>query len=520
MNIIGYCRVSSDEQSHGFSLNAQEDAITRYCRNNNHDLLGMYKEDYTGFKDFNRPEWKKIEEYLKKNKSLINAILCVRWDRYSRNEAEAKKKMIELRKKYKLEIVTIENYTDPNNIEGDFLNSIHLHMAQMESKRNSVRTIDGLREGLKSGYWMQQAPFGYINIRDYEDKSTLEIDPVKGKIVLEAFNRMATGLYSREEVRHYLVKKYQLKMCKNNFANLLKKIVYTGKIHVKAYKDEPEYFVKGMHPPIITEILFDKVQLVLAGKTPKMVFNQNKENIFPLKNHLVCDEHNRKFTASTSKGGNGKRALHSYYHCQTGRCKNRIKVEELDENIRILLQKMEVKEEVIVAYKKILEDLFLQKQQLYTSNTKEIEKRVNELTTKIDLIDDKFINQEISSETYNKLIKKLTTELDQLKDEQKNLKDEKVPFKKLLNEGTHILPNINRYYQNASGETKQRIVGSIFDGKIGIENKKVRTANWKEAIVHLFNVDKDFDLVKNKKAGKNTGSFTLAPPLGLEPRTL
>ena len=67
MNIIGYCRVSSDEQSHGFSLNAQEDAITRYCRNNNHDLLGIYKEDYTGFKDFNRPEWRKIEEYLKKN---------------------------------------------------------------------------------------------------------------------------------------------------------------------------------------------------------------------------------------------------------------------------------------------------------------------------------------------------------------------------------------------------------------------------------------------------------------------
>ncbi len=519
MNIIGYCRVSSDEQVNGFSLSAQEDAIKRYCKTNNHELLGIYKEDFTGFKDFNRPKWKKIEEYLKTNKNSVNAILCVRWDRYSRNEAEAKKKMIELRKKYKLEIVTIENYTDPNNIEGDFLNSIHLHMAQMESKRNSVRTIDGLREGLKSGYWMQQAPFGYRNIRDHENKSTLEIDPEKGKIVLEAFNRMATGLYSREEVRHYLVKKYQLKMCKNNFANLLKKVVYAGMIHVRAYKDEPEYYVKGVHPPIIKEVLFNNVQLVLSGKTPKMVFHQNKENIFPLKNHLICEEHNRKFTASTSKGGNGKRSLHSYYHCQTGRCKNRIKVEELDENIRILLQKMEVKEEVLNAYKKILEDLFLQKQQLYTSNTKEIDKKINELTTKIDLIDDKFINQEISSESYNKLIKKLTTELDQLKEEQKNLKDEKVPFKKLLNEGVHVLPNINRYYHEANGQTKQRIVGSIFNGKIGIENKKVRTANWKEVIVRLFNVDRHFDLIKNKKAGNNTGLFTLAPSPGLEPGT-
>lgn len=120
MKIIGYSRVSSDEQASGFSLNAQEDAIERYCRNNNHELISVYKEDFTGFKDFNRPEWNKIEEFLKKNKGAVEAILCVRWDRYSRNEPEAKKKMIELRKKYKIEIITIENYTNPENVEGDF----------------------------------------------------------------------------------------------------------------------------------------------------------------------------------------------------------------------------------------------------------------------------------------------------------------------------------------------------------------------------------------------------------------
>jgi DNA invertase Pin-like site-specific DNA recombinase len=45
MKFIGYCRVSSDEQVNGFSLNAQEDAIERYCRNNNHELISVYKED-------------------------------------------------------------------------------------------------------------------------------------------------------------------------------------------------------------------------------------------------------------------------------------------------------------------------------------------------------------------------------------------------------------------------------------------------------------------------------------------
>jgi hypothetical protein len=58
-------------------------------------------------------------------------------------------------------------------------------------------------------------------------------------------------------------------------------------------------------------------------------------------------------------------------------------------------------------------------------------------------------------------------------------------------------------------------------GKIGhFENGKAAApSRWREAIVRLFNVDKDFSLLKNEKAGRFTGSFTVAPSLGLEPRT-
>jgi DNA invertase Pin-like site-specific DNA recombinase len=509
MKIIGYSRVSSDEQASGFSLNAQEDAIERYCKNNGHDLISVYKEDNTGFKDFNRPQWNKIEEYLKKNKGSVEAILCVRWDRYSRNEPEAKKKMIELRKKYKIEIITIENYTNPDNVEGDFLNSIHLHMAQMESKRNSLRTIDGVRQGLKSGYWMHKAPFGYLNVRDEFERSTMAIDPKNGKIVKEAFEMMAKGMYSREEVRHNLIKKYKIEMCKNNFANLLKKIVYTGKIWIKPYKDEPEKIVRGVHPPIISEELFSKVQLILSGKTPKMVFHQDKINKFPLKSFVKCAHHDRKLTASSSRSRN--KSLHDYYHCQGGQCPNRFKAKDLDVKVSSLLGRLEVRDEVIKAYKAVLEDVFNKKQQLYTSDTNTIEKQIKELKSKIDLIDEKFINQEIDSMAYNKLSAKLNKDQNELETILSDHKDEKVPFSKLLNEGVHLLPSIRNFYELADGKTKQRIVGSILDGKIEIENKEVRTTPWKQVILHLINLDKDFETNRKEKAGKITGSFTLAP---------
>jgi site-specific DNA recombinase len=412
----------------------------------------------------------------------------------------------------------LKNYTNPDNVEGDFLNSIHLHMAQMESKRNSLRTIDGVRQGLKSGYWMHKAPFGYMNVRDEFERSTMAIHPENGKIVKEAFEMMAMGVYSREEVRHVLIKKYKIEMCKNNFANLLKKIVYTGKIWIKPYKDEPEKIVRGVHPPIISDEIFSKVQLILVGKTPKMVFHQDKTNKFPLKSFIKCTEHDRNLTASTSRSRN--KSLHDYYHCQGSQCQNRFKAKELDDKVSNLLGLLEVGEGVIKAYKIVLEDVFNKKQQLYTSDTNTIEKQIKDLKSKIDLIDEKFINQEIDSMAYNKLSAKLSKDQIELETMLSDHKDEKVPFSKLLNDGMHILPSIRNFYELADGKTKQRIVGSILDGKIEIENKEVRTTPWKQVILHLFNLDKDFGTNRKEKAGKITGSFSSAPEAGLEPATL
>ena len=46
--------MSSDEQALGYSLVAQEEALTRYCEKNNIRILKKFKEDHSA-KDFNRP---------------------------------------------------------------------------------------------------------------------------------------------------------------------------------------------------------------------------------------------------------------------------------------------------------------------------------------------------------------------------------------------------------------------------------------------------------------------------------
>lgn len=47
---------------------------------------------------------------------------------------------------------------------------------------------------------------------------------------------------------------------------MFKNPIYYGMIRVPAGENEKEYYTKGIHEPIISEILFNKVQDVLAGR--------------------------------------------------------------------------------------------------------------------------------------------------------------------------------------------------------------------------------------------------------------
>lgn len=61
MNVILYCRVSTDEQADGCSLEVQENYLKCFCSNHGYNIVGIYKDDYSAkHYDLRRPEFKKI----------------------------------------------------------------------------------------------------------------------------------------------------------------------------------------------------------------------------------------------------------------------------------------------------------------------------------------------------------------------------------------------------------------------------------------------------------------------------
>lgn len=516
LNVIGYCRVStSDQKEKGFSLQYQEESIKRFCNSKGYNLIDVYLEDHTGKNDFNRPKWNQIQTYIKRNKKQVHGIICLRWDRFSRNTYEAYKTIYDFKKK-NIEIITIEEPIDIDSPDGRLKLGIYLSFAEAESMKNSLRTRESSRRCRLDGCWTGSAPFGYLNHRTPDGKSTLVRHPEYSKIILEVFQKYSTGLYSREE----LWKEYRskLKMSKNNFVDMFKKIVYNGKIEVAEFYDEPKRIVNGLHHAIVDDELFNKVQNIITGKTRQMEFKKEQLNKFPLKNMVLCHEHQRMITASSSKSRNG--SYHDYYHCSISSCKNRIKKEVLEDFVEEKLKTLHIPAEVAELYFKTLEISFKEKRKGFLYDTRDIEAKIEEVRKKIERTDEIFLVQQIEPSDYRRLSNSLNKEIESLQLELTQHKSEKVPYSQLLKKARHLLPDLVEYYKTSDGITKNKILGSMFVDKFVIENGEVRTAKWLPIVEEIMLINNDLENNGNKKVGKNTDFSIFAPKAGLEPATL
>jgi DNA invertase Pin-like site-specific DNA recombinase len=71
--------------------------------------------------------------------------------------------------------------------------------AQFDNDVRSDRTRAGMRAALELGRWTFPAPLGYLNAAKWSSASLVH-DPERGPLVRRAFEDLATGQYTKQEV--------------------------------------------------------------------------------------------------------------------------------------------------------------------------------------------------------------------------------------------------------------------------------------------------------------------------------
>jgi len=503
---IIYTRVSTDEQAElGFSLPEQEASIKKYCVREGFEIVRHYQDDYTA-KHFNRPDFQRMLNDIKLKKIKAEYLICAKIDRFSRAEPHETLRMIQKLKTDGIELLLIDQNYNLEVPENWIPYMLQIVLPYSDNLRRGLNTKKGMRQARKEGRWNGTIPKGYSWNR--ENGKSYIIPNEDAKYIREAFQEFSKGIYSVDEVRKIMWKR-GYKCSRNNFWKVLRNPVYIGKIRIEAWRDEEEEIVNGLHEPIISDELFYTVQDLLIKRKRKTKPKNKLNDNLPLRGFLQCHKCGGNLTGSASRSHTGTRYF--YYHCNRN-CDERFRADEANMEFIQYLGSFIIPDEVLELYYHIMKDLFKKDDRQRENEKLNLNRQINEFEKMIENAEDKFIKNEIDKQTFENVKKRYTERINdrRLKTQEINLQN--TNFMKYVDYDFSLLKNLERYYKEADISVKQKMIGSIFPGKLIYEDKKYRTPKINSVLALLTkNINNLGEIKKGQKIKFDNLSHKASP---------
>jgi site-specific DNA recombinase len=507
-----YIRVSTDEQADtGYSQRNQEEVLRRYCESNSITVRKVIFEDHSA-KTFNRPAWTGFLKGLYRQKGQTDLVLFTKWDRFSRNAADAYQ-MINTLRRLGIEPQAIEQPLDLSIPENKMMLAFYLAAPEVENDRRALNVIHGMRRAKKEGRWMGQAPIGYLNRIREDGRKYIAPNPPESILMQWVFQQIAEGEVNTEQIWK-AARANGLKCGKNNFWFSIRNPVYCGKIFIPKLKDEEARFVQGQHEALISEALFYEAQDILDGRKKNCRSKMYVDEKMPLRGFLLCPRCGRTLSGSGSKG---RKKRYFYYHCNSA-CGARFPIEAAHrEMIREICKYVPhpaatelYKQLITEALQEQAKDQRSQKKNLIAQVTAESERitkaRSLLLAGDIDALDFKTIKAESE-----KQIVVLEARLNEIK-------EDKTDIKALVDQAVDYLGKLDKIYQEGPIIKKRQLIGSIFPEKLTFDGEVYRTTRLNEAVQLIYSLDEAF---RENKNGTSDIFFDLSRKVaqpGFEPR--
>ncbi|MBX2887404.1 recombinase family protein [Terrimonas sp.] len=455
-----YIRVSTDEQAEkGFSVKYQEDMLRRHCLINSIQVQNVYFEDFPA-RNFKRPTWSSLLVGYKTHKAhRPDYVLFTKWDRFSRNIAEA---YLMIKKLQDINIIpqAIEQPLDISIPENKMVLAIYLVTPEVENDIRSLNVKEKMQKARAMGRWMGSAPIGYRNTQSATGEKYITIQEPEATLMREAFEQVSLGLFSIREIHRMSVKK-GLVCSLNNFCQALRNPVYCGKIIIDRKQVIPQ-MASGKHAKIISQLLFDKVQNVLKNKS-RMITNASKKianEMLPFRGFLYCPLCFQKLTGSRSKG---RTNWYFYYHCN---CGFRIRTEKVHNSFISMIKSLKPNVEYNILFHSILRKNYKAFSFLTMINQHRTVKKIEELEDHMITARSLLLSKDIDAPEYYKLKKECQTKREMLKRKIDNSSISLKLWEGRLDAMSGTLSSLDYIYESASIDQKRRLITLLFRNPI------------------------------------------------------
>ena len=463
MSVIAYIRVSTEEQVNGTSLDSQRKACLEYAKKEGLELPleNIFCEEGESAKLLNRPELARMLDFCSKNKGGLTHCIVWKVDRLARKVEYHQIIRAQLAKMgIKLVSVTEPIGDDPMGLLFENMLSA---FAQFDNEIRTARTTGGMRERTKQGGWVHETPPGYKKLKTPSGIPTLEPDESAPKVkrFLELF---ATGAYT---VAQAVDLAYELGIRKKDgkkkhwqgIKDILTNPLYIGVINTKFTDGKP---IKGLHPPIINNKTYNKIQDVLFGNSINV--SKHAEADWPLRGGFLIHSCGHQMTGSAPMGNSGPSPRYHCTHCKASSLGKPVskKREIVHEEFMSLLSEITPSEGTTRLFKEIIlrrwNEAYKESRQLSLNIQDELERAKTNKSRVLDL----YIEGKLNKEDYESKMEEIRSQISNLELRLSDTTEDTNNKDKVIDDALLFLSNPAKFWNLSSIELRKRIQNSIF----------------------------------------------------------
>ena len=447
-----YTRVSTKEQAdNNASLDTQMKHCKKYAEEKGLEIVEFFGGTYESAKDDERKEFQKMLSFVKRRKS-IGYVIVYSYDRFSRSGPSGAFISHELKQRG-VKVVSVTQSIDHNDPSGNFMEGIYHLFSEFDNQLRRDKSMTGMVEKLKQGYWPFMPPTGYTNVHQGKnaDQHKMVIND-KGKLLKKAFEWKANQDLSLVEIAKRLNARgfdIEAKRLSQYFANPF----YCGYITSKMIPGE---MVDGKHPPLISKNTFIKVHQNLEKYNSGYKIQQEVDEL-PLKQFVKCDECGTSYTGYLVK----KKGLY-YYKCNLKGCANNRSQKVLHEKFEAMISGFTFNPILAPVVRKMLLHLLSERIQLNSSDKKVIQVEISNLKKKIDALEERFVNGQIDQELFEKFRSKYRVNIQQFETELGSSENQLSNLEKAADKCIEMALKLPSIWGSAHFNRKQRIQNLLF----------------------------------------------------------
>jgi site-specific DNA recombinase len=480
---ILWIRVSSEGQSHKFSLDSQEDLLTKAAEK--FDVVATFRITESAKTSDRRKKFKEMVEYVKTNK--VGTIFAWTHNRLGRHYKDFNiiQSLID---DNDVSIVLVkDNKTINKRSPGTdrFVFQMMGALAELDNRDRGDEVRTKIAEAARQGRVPHLVPIGYFNSRDSTDPSgkrrTVVQDEERAPLVAWAFEAFAKGRWSLTTLAAELnARGLTTKPSPKRIPNL----ITAGNLHKTLinrfyYGEFPSggTLHTGSYKPLVTRELWNQVQSRLNEN--RTFSHPETKKFFAFRPFLKCSYCHCSITGDDKTGRHGK-GKYTYYFCTSGklrvdpawyqkkfrtdRCPQKYwKESEIDGLIEAEIGKLYLNDLIVEKIRERLKKTNTQEEVFERKELRRLETERTRKRTHLKLSYRDRLDGKISLEQYEEVQAELQTDLHRIESDIEKLGSHNFRYREQGSQILRLLQGVKDMYHNADLAGKHKILEVILD---------------------------------------------------------